>query len=167
VKFIRSDQEQFTFSLGKREKQILFHILQLYPLVPVSHHRLSKGEKSAVPHEDQQALEEALTEHRRENRERILALLDERFHQASNHFQFSLTAPEIQWLLQVLNDLRVGAWIALGEPDEFKVPRINETNGHYLLALDAAGRFQSELLAALGYTEPMRPDESSSPGMDA
>ena len=31
--------------------------------------------------------------------------------------QLTLSGPEIEWLLQVLNDVRVGSWIALGSPD--------------------------------------------------
>jgi hypothetical protein len=160
VKLIQSDKEQFTFGLDKREKQLLFQILQLYPLVPVSHHRLSKSEKIPARHEDQLTLEDALSEHRRENRQQVLALLAERFHQSTKEFQFTLSASEIEWLLQVLNDLRVGAWVALGEPEEFQVPEITEDNAPYVFAMDVAGLFQAELLGILGYTEPLRPDES-------
>jgi hypothetical protein len=161
VKLIRSDKKQFTFSLHKREKQLLFHILQMYPLVPVSHQRLSRGEKGGAEHEDQHVLEEALTESRRENRARVLALLRERFHQTAKEFEFSIAVSEIQWLLQVLNDLRVGAWLALGQPEELEVPETNEANAPYLLAMDAAGMFQCELLSILGYTQPpLRPDET-------
>jgi hypothetical protein len=161
VKLIRSGKEQFTFSLYKREKLLLFHILQMYPLVPVTHHRLSKGEKGGAQDEDQHVLEEALTESRRENRQRVLALLAERFHQTAKEFEFTVAVPEIQWLLQVLNDLRVGAWIALGQPDELQVSEINETNAPYILAMEAAGQFQFQLLTHLGYTQPpLEPGEA-------
>jgi len=160
VKLVRSDKEQLTFSLGKREKQLLFHILQLYPLVPVSHQRLSKGEKGQ-PHQDyQRSLEEALAEQHRENRQRVVDFLGGRFHQTTKEFEFSLTVPEVEWLLQVLNDLHVGAWLMLGEPDEQRMPEVTETNAPYILAMEAADRFQCEVLAILGYSEPIPPEES-------
>jgi predicted house-cleaning NTP pyrophosphatase (Maf/HAM1 superfamily) len=71
-----------------------------------------------------------------------------------------LSPAEIEWLLQVLNDVRVGGWLALGEPEELEPPEINETNAPYLLAMEAAGYFQAQLLAALAHHEPMQSDES-------
>jgi len=162
VKLIRTTKEQFAFSLGKREKQLLFQILQMYPLVPPSHHQLSKTGERSSHHEDQRLLEDAVAEQRRENRKQVLAMLEEpgRFRETKDDIRFSLTPAEIEWLLQVLNDVRVGGWLALGEPEELEPPEINATNAPYLLAMEAAGYFESQLLAALGHHEPTQLDES-------
>jgi hypothetical protein len=37
---------------------------------------------------------------------------------------------------------------------------INKTNAPYLIAMEAAGHFQSDLLLALGISNPAPPDES-------
>ncbi len=162
MKFVRSHRRQFTFRLEPKEKQGLFHILQLYPLVPPSRPRLSKSGEGPAHDENQRLLEEALDEQRRLNRKHVLAMLEEsgRFREVKNEIVFSLNAPEMEWLLQVLNDVRVGAWLALGEPEELLPPEINKTNAPYLLAMETAGYFESVLLAALGVHHPTNLDET-------
>jgi hypothetical protein len=161
VKLIRSGKTQLTFSLGTREKRLLFQLLKLYPLVPPARHQLSKTGEGPAHDENQDLLEQALAEQRRENREQVLAMLNEpgRFREVADEIHFALKFPQVEWLLQVLNDVRVGAWLALGEPDELRLPEINETNARYLLAMEGAGYFESELLEALGVRNPERLDE--------
>ena len=63
-------------------------------------------------------LDEALAEQRKENKqlvEKFLADAD-RFQETEGDVRMTLTAGEIEWLLQVLNDVRVGNWILLGRP---------------------------------------------------
>ena len=43
MKLILQEKNLLTFSLSKREKQLFLRILQIYPLVPPAHHRLSKS----------------------------------------------------------------------------------------------------------------------------
>ena len=162
MKLIRADKDRFTFGISKREKGLLFQILQLYPLVPPAHHQLSKSGDSQAHAEDQRLLDEALAEQRRENRRQLLAMLNEptRFRVTDAGLRFTLTAPEMEWLLQVLNDVRVGSWLALDEPEELEIPEVNQTKASYVLAMESAGYFQSALLDALGVKNPPRPRES-------
>jgi hypothetical protein len=155
VKLIRGEKDRFTFGLSKREKDLMCQILQLYPLVPPAHHRLSKSGDEAQ-RENQRLLDEALAEQRRDNRRQLLAMLNEptRFRQSESGLRFTLTASEMEWLLQVLNDVRVGSWLALGEPEELEIPEVNQTNAPYLLAMESAGYFESALLAAMGVKNP-------------
>ena len=46
MKLIRASHDQFGFELSQEEKNLL-NILQLYPLVPAAHHRLSIRKKPA------------------------------------------------------------------------------------------------------------------------
>jgi hypothetical protein len=48
----------------------------------------------------------------------------------------------------MLNDIRVGSWVALGSP-EGRVPAVDEDTAHHLLAMEIAGFFQMNLLAAV------------------
>ena len=74
MKLIRADQRQFMFSLEQREKELLFQLLQLYPLVPPAHHQLSRENEASGHHEDQRLLDEALVEQRRDNRNNVAPL---------------------------------------------------------------------------------------------
>jgi hypothetical protein len=158
MKLLRSNQRGYVFHLAKREKHLLLETLQLYPLVPASHHRLAKNADSPEDEERQRLLEEALAEHRRENRRQLQAMLNEsqRFQETEAGFQLNLSAPQIEWLLQVLNDIRVGSWLALGEPEQGEEPQPNKNNAHCFLALEFCGLFESALLAALGVHQSPR-----------
>jgi len=141
------------FEISRREKDLLFEILRLYPLVPPAHQRLSKTAAAGRLNEHQRLLEEALAAQRAENRRYILALLDEpdRFQTAPNGLLLKISRSEADWLLQVLNDVRVGSWIALGSPDTEaggKIPANEETAPH-LRSMEIAGAFESVLLDAL------------------
>jgi len=158
VKLLRSDQRGFVFHLGKREKHLLLETLQLYPLIPASRHRITRNGDSPADDERPRLLEEALAEHRRENRRQLQAMLNEkhRFQETEAGFQLNLSAPQMEWLLQVLNDIRVGSWLALGEPEQGDEPEPSKTNAQCLLALEVCGLFESALLAALGVHESPR-----------
>jgi len=158
VKLIRSDQRGFVFRLSKREKHLLLQTLQLYPLVPASHHRLGKTGDSPEDEERQHLLDEALAEHRRENRRQLQAMLNEpqRFVETESGFQLTLGAAQMEWLLQVLNDIRVGSWLALGEPEQGEEPEPDKHNAHCYLALEVCGIFETALLAALGVQQSPR-----------
>jgi len=65
--------------------------------------------------------------------------------------RLKLSAPQMEWLLQVLNDIRVGSWLVLGEPDEKKGKpiEVNDENARYYAAMEFCGLFQMTLLDAL------------------
>jgi len=153
VKLIRAGRDACVFQMGRQEKALLVELLKLYPLVPVACHRHRVSRKATDTEETQRLLAEALTEQRRRNREQVLALLDapERFQPHDSGFRFTLSPAQVEWLLQVLNDVRVGCWIQLGSPDP--KPReswnIDEARLPVLRAMEAAGFFEMILLGAL------------------
>lgn len=151
---IAKDRQGFAFQLGVREKDLLVEVLKFYPLVPASHHRLSQG-GSGGPDENQRLLDEALAEQRKENQREIQKWVDqpERFRAGKAGILLHLTPVEVNRLLQVLNDVRVGSWLALGSPEPGEVPKVTEQNVRHYFAMEAGGMFQSALLAALGVQE--------------
>ena len=154
MRLIRATTENLQFETTARERTLLFHVLQLYPLVPLTHHRLSKGSQIPDQAENQQLLEQSLKAQQTENQRHLAGLLKrkDRFQPASNGFKLSLTRAEIEWLLQVLNDVRIGSWLALGSPDtelvEEKLSREPNLAPH-VAAMHLAGAFQMYLLDAL------------------
>ena len=153
MKLIRARRDRFVFEIGRGDKTLLCKILKLYPLVSVTHHRLSKTAHT-VPHdENQRLLEESLAAQRQENRKNVEALLNEpgRFQPVPPGYQLKITRPEIEWLLQVLNDIRVGSWIALGSPDTEageKIP-LNGKTAPQFRSMEIAGAFEMVFLDAL------------------
>lgn len=153
MKLIRTKREKLAFEISLPEKRLLFEVLKLYPLISATHHRLSKTAGSAQHDENQRLLEESLAAQREENRKNVRTMLDEpgRFQAAASGFQLTLSGPEIEWLLQVLNDVRVGSWIALGSPDPEQGKKIvfNEKILPHFRMMELAGAFQMVFLDAL------------------
>ena len=152
MKLRKADQGQFIFQLGKREKLLLFEVLKFYPLIPASHARGGQA-KGTANEASYKLIEEALAEQRHENKRQLQALLENpaRFTEYDGGWQFSVSQGELDWLLQVLNDIRVGSWIMLGSPDPKDQRRVELSgqNAPYLWAMELCGHFESVLLHAL------------------
>ena len=146
MKLIQTKRDKFVFEISPSEKRLLFEILKLYPLISATHHRLTKAARTAKHDENQRLLEESLTAQREENRKNVRAMLDE-----PGHFKEMASGPEIEWLLQMLNDVRVGSWIALGSPDPESDKKIvfNEKILPHFRMMELAGAFEMVFLDAL------------------
>jgi len=155
VKLLRTGKTGHVFQLNGREQQLLLETIKLYPLVPVTHHRLSQSQAIARADENQRLLEESLAEHRAANRRQVLAMLNDgaHFREGKSGFELHLSPGDLEWLLQVLNDVRVGSWLNLGEPEPPEPPEVSPDIAKYVIALELAGMFESMLLSALGVDE--------------
>ena len=151
MKLVRSAQDQFHFQLGKREQQFLLQTLRLYPRIPAAHQPLSRSTALPDQEENQRLLNEALAEQRAENKKRLMAFLakPQRFAENKAGVLLKLSASEMEWLLQILNDIRVGSWVYLGSP-ESPIEHLDETTAPHLWAMEMAGFFQMRLLEAWG-----------------
>lgn len=155
MKLLRVQNNGYLFELEKREKELLTVVLRLYPVIPSAHQRVSK---SFAPADDanQRLLDEALAEQRKENKKLVENLLGDarHFSETQNSCRMKLTAEEIEWLLQVLNDVRVGNWILLGSPEEeIWHSEPDSQNAPYVWAMGLAGDFQIDLLEAVSKTK--------------
>ena len=153
MKLLRSTDDGFVFQFARRERRLLLSILELYPLIPASYHRLSKTADPEQIAADQKLLDEALAAQKAENQRQLLAVLNEpgRFRLEADGYELTLSAEQVDWFLQVLNDVRVGSWLKLGCPDPSKEPPAEPTedNVHYYVAMEFCGVVQSLLLQAL------------------
>lgn len=152
MKLINRDQTNYTFLIGKREREMFFSLLKKYPVILGAHFGDRHPPKTEESKKNQQLLQEALADQQRENRKHLEQMLAEpgRFQENDLGFSFRLTEPELEWLLQVLNDIRVGSWIQLGEPDPKQPPSTPLTEQTMMLAwsMEIAGLFQHSLLEA-------------------
>ncbi len=156
MKLVKAGNDKFVLELGKREKQLLLAVLNRYPLIPAGHQALSRTVATDQMEADQRLLEEALAEQRRENKRRLDQLLGDpqRLHDTETGSRLKLTSSEIEWLLQVLNDVRVGSWLLLGSPEQLTWDvGLNEATAPHVWAMELAGDFQMNLLKALRGSE--------------
>jgi hypothetical protein len=148
VKLIGSENDQFQFQLAFRERELLAQVLQLYPQIPTSYQALSKA--AGLEESNQRLLDEALAETRFQNKKELDALLADprRFNRQDTGWRLALSAGDVEWLLQILNDIRVGSWIRLGSP-EVPLSALTAESAAYFWAMEMAGTFQMHFLELL------------------
>lgn len=152
MKLIKREETHYTFLIGKREREMLFSLLRRYPVVIAGHFRTRHPAKTDDSKTNQQLLEEALADQQKENRKQLEVMLTQngRFSENDLGFTFRLNSSELEWLLQVLNDIRLGSWVQLGEPNpdsRAQVP-LTEQNMQLAWSMEMAGLFQHSLLEA-------------------
>ena len=150
MKLLRANKGSLVFLFSEGERAVLLDILQLYPCVPPGHRRhCLQTQPAARDAENQRLLDEALAEQRTKTKRQLHAWFESprTFRATPAGFELHLRHGDLEWLMQVLNDVRVGSWIALGEPEELprKLPA-NETDAAHACAMELAGLFQMTLL---------------------
>ena len=150
MKLIRGTKNELVFQFGGEEKELLLALLELYPCLPPAHQRLSKAAPPPDQEASQELLDQALAEQRAQNQRQLQALLSEpqRWRKADSNWRLTLAPGDIEWLLQVLNDIRVGSWILLGSPEK-RLMRFNAQTIRNLWAMETAGLFQIGFLQAI------------------
>ena len=152
MNLVGREGEAYRFRLGRAEKAALCALLKRYPLTPARHHRLTRSRKPN-PAADQELLDESTAAHRRTSQRRVQRLLSrrDRFRVEGNQYEITFDREEIEWLLQVLNDVRVGTWVILGcpDPDQGKPPEPVPDLERNLVDMDLAAHFECRLLEAL------------------
>jgi hypothetical protein len=145
---IRRSNDGLELLLPAREKEVLWQLLRLYPRIPPNYQRLTKAaEKDEA---SQRLLDEALAETRAENKSALQGLLRDpkRLSEQGGSWRLKLSNGDLEWLLQVLNDIRVGSWIHLGSP-ETPLKVLNGETAPDVWAMEIAGSFQIRLLESL------------------
>ncbi len=152
MRCIESSGDDFIFELSVKEHGWFTELIGRYPMVPFAHYPLSRSPSGDEHEADQALLEEALAEHRAETSRQVQNMLAEkdRFQTAEPGVRLRLQSGEIDWLLEVLNDVRVGCWIGLGQPDTAEISTIEITSGNagLIWGMELCGFFQAALMAA-------------------
>ena len=155
MELVRHQNEQFVFVMSAQEKLLLLSLLSLFPLTPLAHPRRQLSRLAEMPdaRENQQLLAESLKAQQEHSRQWVAGLhVPECFKPAPGGFQLTLNRAEVEELLQVLNDVRIGSWLALGAPDteaeeELRLTEQTSAHGH---RLQLAGLFEMFFLKAIG-----------------
>jgi hypothetical protein len=164
LKLVKQADTSFTFHIGKRERDLFIALLLRYPVLSSAHFNKRQPEQGSGLASDDSLLAEALGDQQKESRKHLEEWLkaEGRFQETDPGFNFTLSSAEVEWILQVLNDIRVGSWVALGEPDG-KTPisePLTENTMQLAWALEMAGHFQHIFLSSL---DPIGPPEPAAP----
>jgi hypothetical protein len=132
---------------------LLFEVLKFYPLIPPEQCQFTSAAPDPSLESARKLLEESLAEDKTKNRQALESLLSQegKFQEDEAGYQLRLSCAEVEWLLQVLNEIRVGSWRLLGspEPRAGKQMKLNERTAPYFWAMELCAYFEFGLLAAL------------------
>ena len=155
MKLVRASRESVILNLTAGERRLFSRVLLLYPAVPEGHQTLSRNPAGGAAEEQQKLLNEALAEQRNALQGRIRDWLraPNRFRQVREGFNFTLLRADAEWLMQVLNDVRVGHWLLLGAPEDLPdaddVSALPPVLHRAWMAMELSGMFQLMILQAL------------------
>ncbi len=151
---VESTEHAVVFELHPREHQLLRYLLEAYPLVPQTYRAGSAKPGPEHDAECERLLQEALASQRDANKRQVKTWLAaaERFVKVEDGVRFTLERTDAEWFLQALNDVRVGMWLRLGEPESGQLDEENLTPEQMPLwiAMEMSGYFQMNVLEALG-----------------
>lgn len=151
MKLVEAKADQFVFRFSRREREMLMHILRQFPVGSRPVGPVSKQGDPDKLAELEALLAEAMAEQRQQDRHLVDAFLGEqgRFAEVKGGFDLRLSVAQMDWLLQVLNEVRVGLWVKAGRPEQ---PRSMVLGGHLepALTMELCAHFQMVLLGALG-----------------
>lgn len=153
MKFLKAVEKEpgkreFVFQVNKREREYLQLTLSIYSLMDLNLQPLSRSGDHAE--EQQELLRESMVDLRRSRRKKLESL-SKLFTSKSHGYHLTLCGEDIEWLLQVLNEIRIGCWINLGRPElqESEGNRqLNPEESRYRMFMELSGFFQMHLLQA-------------------
>lgn len=162
MKVLRRTGERLVFGLGVREKALLEKLLTFYPIQPEARPPLSRETPGDRFAEAEALLHESLRDQKKE----LAGWLHERLTDGAaltrtgSGWRLTLPLGEVEFLLQVLNELRVGAWSRLGSPENLDDPKLEDSsaNAPFHAIMTVAGQFQMVLLAGLQSDEDSEAD---------
>ncbi len=120
MKRLRHTEDTVTFRINEGERELLHFVLNSYPMSadvwPATEANPDKGPTGPDPALLKSAMEETKQAHRR----RVAEFLGSQPPLApkKKHVELWVKREDMDWLLQVANEVRVGAWYALGCPEE-------------------------------------------------
>ena len=148
MRLVRRTNEARVFRLKASELQMFVLVLSQFPLRDQDQ-QISRFGNDEDLRGAQELLNQAMADRRREARLELEAWLraDGRFNHTDAGEELLVRHEETDWLLQILNNVRVGAWQRLGAPehlaDAFRAPTAESVR--YLTVMEMAGGFQAAL----------------------
>ena len=151
MKLVKQSKGIWRYHLNQQEADILVSLVKKFPFTGIDHVKISRTDKEPAVVEREKLLNESLAEHRKELTKLAVKLLDAgKFKKLDDGQLLTLTldTESREILLQILNDVRVGCWRALGEPEELEPqpPQPAKKELVYRNLMDLAGYFEHSLL---------------------
>ena len=153
MKLLSRTDEHLLFELSEVEDVFIRLTLSAYPIAKEGWPQGSPVTKEAKPAPDASLLEDALKETKEEHRRRLESFFQKQPMPEGDKAVRLLRIPaeDVEWLLQVANEIRVGSWYALGCPTEREERKLedNPDSAPHLIRFDFSGWLLTVLLDAV------------------
>ena len=153
MRLVSQSNEGWEYQLNRTEADILAGLVKQFPVAGLAAAQISKAGKEPETAEREKMLNESLAEHRKELTKLAVNLLaEEKWKRSEKGHLLTLDSHSREILLQILNDIRVGCWRALGEPEMLDAapPRRSTKAATLRHLMDLAGYFEMNLLEPEG-----------------
>jgi hypothetical protein len=159
MKLVKKGEDEVVFWLHPKEHAALMLVVEHYPVLKEDYQTLTHSQDPKIAEAARELLRQSLAEQKAEN-----LRFKQTFLQAGQHlkkmgrgYHLVLKPHEMERLLQVLNDVRVGLWHALDCPDLGNPEVLSKASASQLekfWTMELAGSLEwnlIELLEQLGY----------------
>jgi hypothetical protein len=146
-------------AFARAEWLLLRELLQLFPVTPPDHFAASRESPSAVPASSSQLLQDSAMTQQAQLKRLVQRWMDTPANQAPDTSTspdgtavvLRMSPADIEQLLRILNDIRVGSWVALGCPEDASEapPQASADVLRHHFALEFSGFLQGALLGAM------------------
>ena len=121
MKLVKQTSRGWQYLLEETEFKLLSVLVNRFPFDDPGSAKISATDHGPEAKEREKLLNESLAEHRRELEKTAGQLLaPEKIQRKGNGVVMKISSEERETLLQILNDIRVGCWHALGQPEELE-----------------------------------------------
>lgn len=146
MKLVKHSDQSSQYHLAQNEAEVLISLMKKFPFTEIEPAIISKNDQGPESVEREKLLNESLQTHRNELKKLAAALLQ--FKPAADGQLLTLDNGAQEILLQILNDIRVGCWRALGEPKNTGVKSSNQSGKSfaYYNLMNLAGYFEHGLI---------------------
>ena|ERR1039457_48237 len=151
MKLLKQSGGNWRYALRQNEFDLLCHLLNKFPFTEIIPAKISRTDRDPKSFERKNLLNESMTEHRKElKRQAVNLITGNKLKKVEKLHLLTLTAEDREIMLQVLNDIRVGCWHALGKPERLELQQLDcsaqEFRYHNLMNL--AGYFEHHLIGS-------------------
>ncbi len=148
MKLVKQGKGSWQYQLNPIEADLLNSLLHQFPFTRNMPAEITRTDKDPKVAEREKLLNESLAEHRKELQKQAWELLIKKSKSRVQSPRLILNAEQRETLLQILNDIRIGCWVALGKPESMEPENLNQTAQelaqHHLMNL--AGYFEHHLI---------------------
>jgi hypothetical protein len=151
MKLFNRSEGNWQYALNQTEFGLLCHLMKKFPHTRRALAKISKTDTDPKSVERTELLNESLVEHRKELKRQAMNLIaGNKVKISKKRHLLTWTAEDREILLQILNDIRVESWRALGEPENLELEQLDGSAQElkYRSLMNLASYFEHHVLGS-------------------